>query len=358
MEEMSGFQGHVCLGHLPPEKQVALWSVQAIARGARRIVFFRWRTAPTGQEQLCYGLLDSDDRETERLRELAHMMSRAKAELSPLASVRIESPVCVANSKDDARLLREQYLSKGLRLQVTPAIQAGYDKEFASWCAPFMTLGAGVDIVSTNSIDVERYKVISLPLYQMADPALVERLAGWVERGGSLVLGYRAGARDLRNHNVDSALPGAFAELAGVTIPRFESLNLGRARLRVGMVPGYGSVWADIIELEGAEPVAIWTDRRKFYRGFPAVTVNRVGKGRVWYIGTSPGPVAMLTLYRRILKEAALVPCFMGTDIEAVERIDDSGRHWKILLNHSPGHRRVSGVSLGPWGWAKVPVKA
>ncbi len=358
MEEMSGFQGHVCLGHLPPEKQVALWSVQAVARGANRIVFFRWRTAPTGQEQLCHGLIDGDERETERLRELGATISRAKAELTSLASVRIDSPVCVANSKDDARVLREQYLSKGLHFQVTPAIQAGYDKEFASWCAPFMTLGAGVDIVSTKSIDVELYKVISLPLYQMADPALVKKLTGWVELGGSLVLGYRTGARDLRNRNVDAPLPGVFAELAGVTVPRFESLNLTRARLRVGLVPGYGSVWADIIEPGAAEPAATWTDRRKFYRGFPAATVNRVGKGRVWYIGTSPGPVAMLIMYRRILKEADLVPRFIGADIEAVERTDETGRRWKILLNHSPRRRHVSGVMLEPWGWAKVPFRA
>jgi beta-galactosidase len=357
MEEMSGFQGHVCLGHLPPERQVALWSVQAIARGADRIVFFRWRTAPTGQEQLCHGLIDGDDRETARLRELAAMLARAKSELASIAGTRVESPVCVANSKDDARVLREQYLSKGLRLQVTPEIQAGYDKEFASWCAPFMTLGAGVDIVSTGSIDIVRYKVISLPLYQMADPALVERLAVWVESGGSLVLGYRAGARDLRNHNTDLPLPGVFAELAGVTVPRFESLNLGRAGLRVGLVPGYGSVWADIIEPLAAETAAVWTDRRKFYRGCPAATVNRFGKGLVWYIGTSPGPAAMLALYRRILKGAGLAPRFIGADIESVERTDGAGVRWNILLNHSPKRRRVSGVTLEPWGWAKVPIK-
>jgi hypothetical protein len=63
----------------------------------------------------------------------------------------------------------------------------------------------------------------------------------------------------------------------------------------------------------------------------------------------------MLALYRRILKEAGLVPRFLGVDIEAVERTDESGRRWKILLNHSSRRRRVSGVSLEPWGWARVP---
>ncbi len=355
MEEMSGFQGHVCLGYLPPEERVALWAVQAVARGADRIVFFRWRTAPWGQEQLCYGLVDADDQETERLRVLAAMIKKARAELSGLASTKVQSPVCLAYSKDDARLLREQYLSKGLLMRISPTVQAGYDKEMASWFAPFATLGVGADVLSTRSMDIEAYKIISLPLYQLADPDFVARLAGWVERGGTLVLGYRAGARDPRNHAATSLLPGVFAELAGVTVPRFESLNETRAGLRVGLIPAHGTVWADIIEPGSARPVAYWTDPKKFYRGSPAVTVNAVGKGRVWYIGTSPGPLAMLLVYRRILKEAGLSPRFAGADIEAVERRDATGNAWRLVLNHSPRRRRAYGATLGPWGWAKLP---
>jgi len=356
MEEMSGFQGHVCLGYLPPERRVALWAVQAIARGANRIVFFRWRTAPFGQEQLCYGLVDGDDRETERLRAIAAMMARAKVELSSIAATKAQNDVCLAYSKDDARVLREQYLSKGLLLRISATMQAGYDKEAASWYAPFATFGIGADISSTRSMDVERYRIISLPLYQMADPVLVDRLAAWVEQGGSLVLGYRAGARDLANHNIDAPLPGLFTRLAGVTVPRFESLNETKASLRVGLIPGHGGVWADIIEPEGAEPVAVWTDSGKFYRGHPAATVNRVGKGRVWYIGTSPDPLAMLALYRRIIRSAGLEPRFCGADIESVVRSDAEGRSWRLVLNHSGKRRRAYGATIGPWGWAKLAV--
>jgi beta-galactosidase len=354
MEEMSGFQGHACLGHLPPERRVALWAVQAIARGSNRIVFFRWRTVPYGQEQLCHGLLDGDDRETERLRVIKEMMDKAKAELSSIASQRVESPVCLAYSKDDARVLREQYLSKGLLLRASPSIQAGYDREMAAWFAPFATYGVGVDVSSVRSLEPDRYRVVSLPLYQMADPALAERLGAWVEKGGSLILGYRAGARDLRDWNVAAPLPGVFAELSGVTVPRFESLNETSARLRVGLVPGRGRVWADIIEPTHAEAVAVWADPMKFYSGAPAATVNRVGEGRVWYIGTSPDPMAMLALYRRILTGAGLRPRFVGADVEAIVRTDGEGRNWRLLLNHSPRLRLAYGTWLRPWGWARI----
>jgi len=170
------------------------------------------------------------------------------------------------------------------------------------------------------------------------------------------VLGYRAGARNLDNQAVDSPLPGVFRKLAGITVPRFESLNLTKARLRVGLVPGHGTVWADIIEPETAEAVAVWADGKKFYRGYPAATVNRIGKGRVWYIGTSPDPMAMLVLYRRILKEAGLHPRFAGADVESVLRKDEAGRTWRLLLNHSARPKFMYGVKLEPWGWAKVPA--
>lgn len=351
MEEMSGIQGHVCLGQLPPEKQVALWAAQAIARGANRIVFFRWRTAPYGQEQLCYGLLDSDGSETERLRILATMMARAKKELDGIACSAMKSPVCLVYSKDDARVLREQYLSKGLFLKATPFTQAGYDMEMARWFAPYATLGVNADAIPAEILDPDSYKLIALPLYQLANAALVERLAIWVQAGGSLVLGYRAGTRDQKNHAVREPLPGIFRNLAGIRIPRFESLNNTKTAIRIGMVPAKACVWADIIETESAKVVATYTDRKKFYRGSPAVTVNAYGSGKVWYIGTSPDPLGMLVLYRRILREAGLKPRYLGAAIEQVQRLDRDGTIRTMFLNHSARPKRVPGGRLAPWDW-------
>jgi beta-galactosidase len=351
MEEMSGIQGHVCLGQLPPEKQVALWAVQAVARGSNRIVFFRWRTAPYGQEQLCYGLLDADGTETERLRVLATMMSRARQELAGIASIPTKSPVCLAYSKDDARILREQYLSKGLFLKPAPFAQAGYDMEMAKWYAPYVTLGVNADAIPVECLEPGDYRLIALPLYQMADPDLVERLSAWVQAGGTLVLGYRAGARDLRNHGIREPLPGIFRDLAGIHVPRFESLNNTKVGIRIGMLSAKGCVWADIIETETASVVASWSDRKKFYRGMPAVTVNDFGAGKVWYIGTSLDPLGMLVLYRRILREAGLKPRYLGASIERVQRTDTEGHARTLILNHSACSRLALGRFLPPWEW-------
>jgi len=354
MEEFSGVQGHVCLGHLPPERQVALWTSQAIARGANRILYFRWRTVPYGQEQLCYGLFDTDDAETERSRVLKENMRTAYEAFASFASTPFESEACLVYSKDDARVLREQYLSEGLFLRAAEWIQAGYDMEMAKWFAPYVVFNVNADVKSVESVDLDRYRVLSLPLYQMADPAFVDRLDSWVRRGGTLVLGYRSGTRDMRNWNVSDLLPGLFAEMAGLRVRRFEALNKGRVGIRVGPVPAKGEVWADIIEPTTAKPVAFYRDRAKFYSGRPCATVNGHGKGRVWYLGTSPDPIGIFFLYRRILKEAGMKPRFLGDGVEMVERRTALGSRIRVVLNHSPRARRAMGRRIPAYGWTVV----
>jgi beta-galactosidase len=354
MESFSGFQGHVCLGYLPPERQAALWTNQAIARGADRIVYFRWRTAPYGQEQLCHGLFDGDDAETERARVLRENIRAVRAPFSRFASTPMECPACLVYSKDDARVLTEQYLSKGLYLRPVEWAQAGYDMEMIKWFAPYVVFNVNADVKSVDSVDVEKYRIISLPLYQMADPELVARLDAWVEKGGHLVLGYRCGTRDMRNWNIGSPLPGLFSEMAGVRVPRFESLNAGKAGIRVGLVPAKGEVWADIIEPTTARPIATWTDRRKFYSGLPCATVNARGAGKVWYIGTSPDALGIFLLYRRILKEAKAGAAFRGMGIEVIERRAEDGGTVKVILNHNAKAKRILGKRIRPFGWEVI----
>jgi len=354
MEAFSGFQGHVCLGYLPPERQVALWTNQAIARGADRILYFRWRTAPFGQEQLCYGLLDTDNAETERARVLRDNIRAVKEPFARFASTPLESLACLVYSKDDARVLTSQYLSKGLSMKPTDWTEAGYDMEMAKWFAPYVVFNVNADVKSVESVEIEKYSIISLPLYQMADPELVARLDAWVKKGGRLVLGYRTGTRDMRNWNSSEVLPGPFAEMAGVRVPRFESLNKGFARIKIGGIPAKAEVWADIIEPTTARPIAVYADRRKFYSGKPCATVNRRGEGMVWYIGASPDPAAIFLLYRKILKEAKVGAKFRGMGVEVIERRTEDGDKVKIVLNHNAKVKRVLGQRIEPFGWAVI----
>lgn len=349
MEQFSGIQGHVCLGALPPEKQVVLWTNQAVARGANKIFYFRWRTAAFGQEQLCYGLFDSDNMETDRYLAISKNIKDSKTQFDLFASEPVESSVCVLYDKDNSRLLKDQYLSKGLYFRAVDYMQVGYDMELAKNYAPYVLFNVNADVMSVKKVDLWKYKLVSLPLYQMADEKFVSELEKWVNEGGILLLDYRTGTKDLNNHSVKQMLPGLFSKLAGIRVRKFESLNETSVKMKMRIIPMKGQVWADIIECDGAKPLAYYTDSKKHYKGFPSITVNQYGKGKVYYIGTSPDPKGLFFLYRKILKDANLQPKFYGQGIEVVKRRTVDGKYVDVILNHTKKAKRVKGKLVPPY---------
>jgi beta-galactosidase len=160
----------------------------------------------------------------------------------------------------------------------------------------------------------------------------------------------RADARDEHNHAVREELPGLFQKMAGLKVKRFESLNNTKVGIRIGAIPAKGEVWADIVEPINAKPIAWYFDRKKHYSGAPAITEHPFGRGRVYYFGTSPGPLGIFLLFRRILKDAGLDPTFRGPGIEVLKRKGRDGRPNEIILNHTGRAWYVKGQRLEPYG--------
>lgn len=347
-EQFTNLQGHQSVGYLPPEKQVLLWTDQSIALGADKVFYFRWRTLPYGQEQLCYGILDHDNKETPLLRMIKERISYQKNELDKLELQPYKAEACLVYDKDNSRIIREQYLSKGINFKPTEYMQVGYDYELTRNYAPFVLFNINTEVKSTHDIDLEKYKIISLHLYQMVDRNFYQEVEKWVENGGNLVLGWRAGTRDERNWTVDQTLPGIFSKISGIEIHRFESLNDTKVKVQLGGLPFRVSAenWADLITPLTAKVLARYKDRAKHYSGTACVTENSFGKGRVFYIGTSLGPIGLLLLYRQIFKKAGIKTRFYGEGVESIRRVSENGKSVEMILNHNATARFVAGEMI------------
>ena len=267
----------------------------------------------------------------------------------------IITPACLVYDKDNIRILWAQYLSKGLYEKPTPYVQAGYELELTRWFAPYSLFNINADVKKPSQVDLSKYSIISLPMYQMADPEFVERIEKWVHEGGTLVLGWRAGTRDMNNYAITDDLPGLFSGLAGVKIKRFESLNKNKVKIRIGLIPAKGEVWADLLEPTTAKTAAVYSDRKKHYKGMAAVTMNRYGKGIVYYLGTSPDPVGLFLLFRKIFRKSGLRPKFHGLGVEVVHHRGDDGINFKVVLNHTAKTKLVSGKWIKPYGMVILP---
>ncbi len=126
---------------------------------------------------------DPDNTPTSRAAAIAANMRRHSPAFDRFASEPVTSEACVVYDKDNSRVLKEQYLSKGIYMLPTPYMQVGYDLEMARNFVPYAVFNVNADVKSARGVDLSRYRIISLPLYQMADPEFVGRLESWCGGG-------------------------------------------------------------------------------------------------------------------------------------------------------------------------------
>jgi beta-galactosidase len=169
---------------------------------------------------------------------------------------------------------------------------------------------------------------------------LANKLARYVRAGGILVLGAQAGLKDKNCHIVQATPPGLLAKLAGVEIEDWTTLPAKESRA-ARLDSGQEIVFNTFVERLRPTTAAVaarWTIDDSLLADAPAITVNRVGKGRVYYIG-GYSPVATLELL--LINLFALAKIAAPPEVEIVHR---AGRKAKyiVLLNHSCSPRRIA----------------
>lgn len=291
MEQEGGLPGwSVFWGRQAPPELYRVWAYQSVAHGADGVCYFRWRTSRYGTEQYWQGILDQDSYRNSRFQ----VVARTGKELGQLTELlhgsKVVSPVAMLVSPDSRWAFEIQPLVEDFH----------YDRQLHDFYDAFRRAGISVDVAFPQS-DLSAYRVVAAPALFVTDQTLADKLGAFVTNGGTLILTFRSGVKDEHNVVTNRALPGAFAELAGVAIHEFDP-QLNEAQEVVG--PGESRfparVWSDILEPTTAKVVA--TYGKGYYAGKAAVTENSVGKGLVYYVGTgSTSPF----FYDRLIARAA-----------------------------------------------------
>jgi beta-galactosidase len=175
------------------------------------------------------------------------------------------------------------------------------------------------------------------------DQTLVGKLTDFVKNGGTLILTYRSGVKDEHNVVTNQTLPGPLAELAGIEIHDFDPHT--NQQQEVAGPDGVGRparVWFDILTPTTAMPVLSYS--KGYYAGKTAMSANRFGQGRVYYVGTELTAEACLEGAKR---EARGLGIPLGPElpqgVEYAARVKD-GKRILFLLNYT---EKPQSVSLG-----------
>jgi len=280
MEEQSGPAGQTMLGTTPRPGEIPFWAWQGIAHGADAIVYFRWRTCRFGAEEYWHGILDHHGEARRRYHEVAGMGQSLKQIGDAIAGSRYWAQVAMVLSYDSRFALQDQPVNPGMV----------YEEIFTRFYRALWKRNFGVDVVSPDA-DLSGYKLVIAPTLYILPEQTARRLGDYVARGGTLVTTCRSGVMNRNNVVVNQLLPGLLAETCGVIVDEYDSRDPGDdvplvCGDKLGGVTSNASVWADVLELHGAQSLAVYG--ADYYKGKPAVTVNDFGQGKAVYIGTVP----------------------------------------------------------------------
>lgn len=334
LEHQSGTPGAIVMGPTPSPGELRRWTMQTVAHGADAIVYFRWRTLNVSIETFWHGILQHHGEPGRKYEEV----KRVGAELAKLAQL-------LRGTTPRPRVAMIRSYENEWSLQFQPQI-AGYEyiKHWETYYSYFFERNIPVDVISPTG-DLSGYDLVVAPNLMMAPNEAINGLYDYVQGGGTVVMDFRAGSREMDNSMSLKKLPGAFKELLGLEIEDYgiiEEAVPNRMRMTDGSGEYTVNTWYDVIEPQGAETVAEYTSY--YVDGVPAVTRNRYGDGAAYYVATEPERDGLWAVMDDIVQTAGVTPTLanLPRGVEATPRISQDGNELIFLINHADEPKMVT----------------
>ena len=284
-----------------------LASLQAVARGSDSVQYFQWRKGRGGFEKFhgaVVGHLGTGD--TRVFREVEALGERMKG-LDRLVGSPFLSRAAILCDTENRWALKAM---RGL-IQEDKGLLAEVRRHYA----PLFRMGVNTDIVDEES-DLSGYDLVVAPMLYMLRAGIAGKLRSFVEKGGTLVITYWSGIVNETDLTFLGGFPGdGLAELLGISMEEIDTLYpADRNAAEVlpsgeteGLAPRYEiRDYTEISHPAGAEVLAAYES--DFIRGLPALTVNRFGKGKVYYAAAVFEDVFYRDFYRKLVSELGLRP--------------------------------------------------
>ena len=361
MEQQSGGNGWTSRLEAPAPRpgQLTLWAMQSLAHGADCISFFRWRTSIMGTEIYWHGILDYDNRDNRRLREVAQVGDMLR-KLQPLCGAAYKAAFGVLRDYDnewDARIdVWHGRLHDPSRWEIFEAAQRTH--------TPYDEVWLGKD---TEVAELTKYPVLIYPHAVIMTEERAKLLEAYVRQGGTLIIGCRTGYKDETGKCVMLPQPGLLGKISGTDVTDFTFASLADEAPTI-LWDGEAlaaPVFADILH-PADDTKVLARHNTSYFKGEPALTEHPYGAGRVlhWGAGFSVAAVRKLLAYTGVA-----APCHdivnLPENVELVVREKD-GKQYLFLLNyksweetirlHKPmksllsGHVCEGSLTLPPYG--------
>ncbi len=225
----------------------------------------------------------------------------------------------------------------------------GYEQTVVRHYRALWELGVPTDIVGSND-EFGGYKLLVVPMAYLMREETGAKIERFVRDGGTAVVTYWSGVVDENDLCHLGGFPGPLRTTVGVWAEEIEGLHdhdKNALAMQEGNPLGFGGTYevreiCELIHTETAEAIAFYGD--DFYAGRPALTVNRLGSGRAYYLAARVSDPAFYdSFYEAVVRESnarraldAALPAGVTAQLRT-----DGVRDYVFLLNFSGAPARV-----------------
>lgn len=327
MEQTPSSQNWQEINALKRPGVLRLWSYLAVAHGADSVMYFQWRRGRGGCEKFHGAVVEHAGREDTRVfREVSELGAELQQLGDTMIGAGVNARVGVLFDWDNWHALDDA---------IGPVRNKRYLETVRRHYLALYRKNTAVDVVFTDS-DFSRYDIVIAPMLYMVKTGVGDKIAAFVENGGTFVATYLSGIVDDTDLAFENGYPGTLSDVLGVWVEEIDALYPDQTN-RIVMADGSGEYpsrhLADLLHTTTAQVLATYGE--DFYAGMPVLTVNNFGSGSAYHIASDPDDAFLDRFYGDLLRERAIAAPFdtpVGVEI-AVRSKDE--QKLIFLLNHN-----------------------
>lgn len=308
-----------------------LSSMQAVAHGSDTVQYFQWRKSRGAFEKLHGAVVDHYGKADTRVFGDVTGVGKRLEEIKVLCGAQTKAEVAIIYDWENLWAIND---AKGPR-----NAGMGYQKTVLEMYRPFWQMGIAADLIDMEC-SLEGYKLVIAPMLYMLRGGIEQKIRTYVDAGGCFVTTYWSGIADESDLCFLGGFPGGLMDVMGIRSEEIDALADGEFN---GLVPVAGNGYfsrsyscselCDLIHVTAAVPLMAYES--DFYKGRAAITLNRYGKGRAFYIAARAERDLYRELFTELADETGMQRCLDAPLPEGVtaQKRTRGGREYIFILN-------------------------
>ncbi|SDJ97194.1 beta-galactosidase [Sediminibacillus albus] len=316
-----------------------LASMQAVAHGSDSVQYFQWRKSRGSSEKFHGAVVDHVGNEHTRVFKDVTSVGETLDQLDAIVGTVVDAEVAIIFDTENRWAVKDV---QGPRNQAI-----NYEQTVAEHYQAFWRQGVSADVIDMDS-DISNYKLVVAPMLYMVRPGVGEKIEAYVKQGGTFVTTYWSGIVNENDLTNLGGFPGPLRRTLGIWSEEIDGLYDGQTnRVKIGENElGLSGEYTahelcDLIHLEGATALASY--QNDFYAGRPALTVNKFGKGKAYYVASRNKQPFHDEFFSKIIAACGIkkaITTDLPEGVSAQCRTD--GRHdYLFLMNFSKAEQSV-----------------